>query len=974
MTVLSPPPGRVPRVRPSRLLLFAAVAAMAIAAPRPARAQMGGAGGGGQVVTESQQQAMDRQRDVVRKSARFMGLQLTDEPLAAVRVEGNSTIPEHTILSLVGSQSGRPAYQDQVTEDVRELMGQRWFRDVRSLIRTNEQGQPVLVFRVDEHPIVGSVTFRGNQKIKTSKLQKECGLVPHRSPFDVNVNRQCVRRIEKMYRDAGFREVAVELRSGDQPDHRDVIFEIIEGDKLAVDSFEFVGNRFVRSAVLKTRLATKPRWFRMIGGTFDPETLEADETALATYYRNLGFFDVEVTAEPLRKRDSGSIRVRYTINEGPRYRIRSVRFEGNEVFSDGELRRPLIATQGRMFRAKDLQKDQQALIDIYDATGRPYTKIDFRRDFTTTAGEFDLVWVIEEDIVRYIGRINIRISGDDPHTRETVARNQISRYVRPGELAHAKDIRRATDALRGSRYWDRANAAKVNVRPVDGDEYMAPALARGQEAATAAASTSRPRSTTAARVGHSVAPAAVPVAAPAPLPSFGTGRRDLDASTSGWLEIMSGPQLPDFAPNDASTGDVAPTVRGQSGGLAGTFADPSGAFVRSQSIDRYGQPVPQSFIPGGSPQGDPFGGTNSGQPPGFVDIDVDLTEARTGRFMFGAGVNSDAGVVGQITLEENNFDLFRPPRSWADFRNGRAFRGGGQSFRIEAAPGAQVSRYLVNWQDPYFLNTDFSFGVSGFYYTRFFEDWTEERLGGRVNVGRIVNQNWSLSTAIRLERVLVRDVFDVPGNPAPDILARAEGRNFLSTARVAAVYDSRDSAFIPTRGFYSELSYEQGFGEFVFPKFDAAATQHWTVYERPDGFGKHTLRLSGKFGYTGDDTPIFERYYAGGFQTFRGFEFRGVSPEIAGRRVGGQFMTLGTLEYMLPITADDNFKAVAFTDFGTVDESVSLDRFRVSVGAGLRVNVPAMGPAPLAFDFAVPLASEDEDDERVFSFYIGLTR
>ena len=103
--------------------------------------------------------------------------------------------------------------------------------------------------------------------------------------------------------------------------------------------------------------------------------------------------------------------------------------------------------------------------------------------------------------------------------------------------------------------------------------------------------------------------------------------------------------------------------------------------------------------------------------------------------MFGVGVNSDAGVVGNIVLSEQNFDILRPPTSWADIWNGTAWRGGGQRFRIEAMPGSSVSRYLVDWSDPYFLDSNYNLGVSGFYFQRYYQDWTEERLGGRVRVG-----------------------------------------------------------------------------------------------------------------------------------------------------------------------------------------------------------------------------------------------
>lgn len=961
---------------------------------------MNGSASQARMAAESRAFERKQARSVAAKRSLYGGAALTEEPLIEVRVEGNTTIPSHAILSLVDSQAGRPAFEAQISSDVRTLYEKRWFNSVSPVIKQEANG-PVLVFDVREKPILGKVEFRGNKKIKTKKLLAECGLVSGRSPYDPIANRKCVERIERIYRDKGYREVSVQLASGSNLDERDVIFEIAEGPKIAVDGFEFHGNQAISSAILRTRLETKRRWVWFIGGLYEPETLRGDEGAVEQYYHNLGYFDAEVKATAMRRPGSGSLIIRYDIVEGPLYYIDDVRFEGNTLFADGDFRSKIELSEGSRFLERTLRKDVDSLKDMYDELGRPFAQVRFRREFGTSPGKVNLVYSFDEDRVRYIGRINVNIRGDDPHTSEFVVHNQVARNLTPGELAKAKDIKLAIDRLRGSRLWERSDPASVNVRPVDGSLYLSPDIARAQSVGTSTtAAVQRDRSNLIPAVnvpvGHSMFR---PPTQPTRVPQVQNDetlraiRDDLKESTEGLYDWLRQPEPPEFLPLNGSAiegDDSEPNresgvvvgksvVRGQS--LAPGYGVPNDTF-RSQSIDRLGQPVPQSFIPGGSPQGDPYGGTLSGQPPGFVDIDIDVTEARTGRFMFGAGVNSDAGVVGQIVLEENNFDLFRPPRSFADFRNGRAWRGGGQSFRIEAAPGAEVSRYLVNWQDPYFLNTDYSFGVSGFYYTRFFQDWTEERLGGRVSVGKTLDQFWSVSTAIRLEQVLVRDIVDNAGaNEAPQILRDAQGKNFLSTARFNIAYDTRDSSFLPTKGFIGEFGFEQAFGDYVYPRFDLSASKYWTVYERPDGYGKHTLRFSSKLGFLGDDAPVFERYYAGGFQTLRGFEFRGVSPETTGtgagslpRRTGGDYQSVNTLEYMFPLTANDNFKGVVFTDFGTVSEDVSMDELRLAAGFGLRMNVAAMGPAPLAFDFAFPLMSEDIDEERIFSFYIGLTR
>ena len=99
-----------------------------------------------------------------------------------------------------------------------------------------------------------------------------------------------------------------------------------------------------------------------------------------------------------------------------------------------------------------------------------------------------------------------------------------------------------------------------------------------------------------------------------------------------------------------------------------------------------------------------------------------------------------------------------------------------------------------------------------------------------------------------------------------------------------------------------------------------------------------------------------------------------MSPVDLGKRVGGQFQALGTLEYLLPITADDRFGVVAFTDFGTVENDVAFEDFRLSIGGGLRITIDALGPAPIALDWTVPVIKEDFDDERIFSLYFGFQR
>jgi len=952
----------------------------------------------------------------VQPAAAFDVNEILSQPLADVVIEGNDTIPASAILQKVECRPGRLASETAIKRDISQLMNSRWFYSVKSNFREGAEG-PILVYQVVERPILKDVTFRGNKKVKTAELQAQTGL-RRDSAYDVAANKESVHRIKQLYKEKGFLFAEVTLEKGNLPEEREVIFNIVEGPKTKIRHIYFDGNQFVTDAILKTKISSKTLKVWLIQGDYDPEVIRNDVLALKQYYMSLGFFDVDVQSEEILSEDRAKVTVQFTIAEGRRYKVDGIDVMGNEVIGGELLLKNLKLASGDYFNERFLKEDVQRMMDLYDQQGRLFAKVVPTPRFRE--GEealVDLVYEIDEDVPRYIGHISVHINGDYPHSQEEVVLQQVNRFLRPGQLARSSDLRMAQSRVAGSQLWDKTAPPAFDIVPTAGDDYwMSPKSVRGQDSGrdrlveTSVHKNTQDVQSVDEIFGHSLAPMNLK-RAHTPQELLPVGRARLGANPA--VQLVSGPVettpeqpaqakqhtmpvrprpeaalpaisrrpasgLPDAQPGpDSNAIPAVPTV--QSELIQPELVDPSVVFrgqsgddlqYRTQSLDAYAQPVPQNYLQGVSPQGDPFGDALTTPPPGFVDVNIDVTEGRTGRLMFGVGVNSDAGLVGSLVLQEDNFDILRPPTSFADILNGTAWRGAGQSLRIEAVPGTQVSRYMVSWSDPYFLRSDFSLGVNGFYYNRYYQDWTEERLGGRVSLGYVLSKYWSTSGFVRLEDVGIRSI----PYYAPPELAAANGDNFLSTAGLSLQYDARDNSFFPTRGNYANFNYEQGFGEFTYPRFELSGGQFFTAYERPDGFGKQILSLTGQIGYTGDNTPIFERFYAGGYSSFRGFYFRGVSPEVNNVKVGGNFMALGSVEYSVPVTASDNIRTVVFTDFGSVEPDVSLDHFRVTAGFGFRLTIPAMGPAPLAFDFAWPIVREEADRLRVFSFYVGLAR
>jgi len=885
-----------------------------------------------------------------------------------VRVEGNTTIPAEHIAKFIKTRPGRKYDERQIRADVRNLYGKRWFFSVEPRLKRTKQGL-VLIFHVIERPVVTRVVYKGNKDVATKKLAALTGLKPG-SPFDVSANRQSVRRIREHYKEEGYAFAKVELVKGGHRDDREVVFQIDEGPKVRVTSVSFVGNDFVSGSVLMTRIRTSRAILWMFGGLYDPETIKDDVAALKQYYHDLGFFDVEVKQKTGFNKDRSRAYFTYIIKEGKRYKVRRVVIAGNRVLDTPGLRKDLKLIEGKPFSAILLAKDVEKIKEKYGTMGRIFAKIDVApRFFENDDGMADLVYRIDEDFVYRIRRINVVFRDANAHTRRAAVLNRL--LIHPGDLANPQLIKRTEVRLRGVGFVadgrrNPAETPQIIFKGVKPDPKSPLEVFRGQSNDDDDADPMSAIDTPVSR--H-------------PLARRDAAERRRPARFAGSLQ-------PGDNPFDRIAGQLFQADRGRivRGGVDRQIGQAGKPDLRDDPLP-FTSSVPDSFYfrrpviraqniqDGINQPGSPLFNDDPNRPfPNAVregDLDVIVSETQTGRLMFGVGVNSDAGVVGSIVLNEYNFNILRPPTSFQDVLDGRAFRGGAQRFRMEAVPGNIVSRYLVSWTDPYIFDTDYSLSLSGFYYNRFLPDWTEQRAGGKVAFGRQFTPEISVAGIVRAEDVEISS----PRIPSPQLVTDVLGHTLLTTVGFSITHDTRDQAFLPGEGHLIDFQFEHAVGDFSYPKLVLNASQFFTVYQRPDGRGRHILTLRGQLGWTDSGTPVYERFYAGGFQTFRGFEFRGVGPRDLNTRIGGRWLALGSVEYMIPLMASEMLHGVVFTDFGTVENDVGFADFRLSVGAGVRISIPqVLGPVPLAFDFGFPILKEDFDDERIFNFYVGFTR
>ncbi|MDX1681016.1 MAG: outer membrane protein assembly factor BamA [Akkermansiaceae bacterium] len=187
------------------------------------------------------------------------------------------------------------------------------------------------------------------------------------------------------------------------------------------------------------------------------------------------------------------------------------------------------------------------------------------------------------------------------------------------------------------------------------------------------------------------------------------------------------------------------------------------------------------------------------------------------------------------------------------------------------------------------------------------------------------------------------------------------------------VYDSRDSPIIARSGqkYDIGLTYA-GFGADVETyTLSAQASSHWNF--RYDTI----LSVTGEMAFVdgSGEIPVFERMFLGGPRTLRGFEFRDVGPRDSGYTeevYGGSSLAYISTEFSVPLM--DTIRGVVFADAGFVNEDSwdpAPDDIYSDVGIGVRFILP-ISPVPLALDYAVPVSSPDDEADKGGQFNFSL--
>ncbi len=365
-----------------------------------------------------------------------------------------------------------------------------------------------------------------------------------------------------------------------------------------------------------------------------------------------------------------------------------------------------------------------------------------------------------------------------------------------------------------------------------------------------------------------------------------------------------------------------------------------------------------------------------------VDLKVKVTERNTGSVMFGAGLSSQEGVIGNFNVTQANF-LGTGDRVSAQVNTGRINR----TFALSMTQPFFTPEGVALTYDIYrrdfkaskitFATYDTSSVGAGFRLSVPITEKNAFSYGLAIDHTEVDNLNSALSP-IRY----INYCNSIKGG----INNTGCSMNSL-TASVGWTEDNRDDILFPKKGGLRRVNAEVSTPGLDIQIYKLTAQQ--SLYKELTN--DLTFMVNGQVGYAdsygGKPFPFFKNFYVGGVNSVRGYRLSSIGPvcragdtscgttaQTRNMFLGGTKQLMGNLELFMPVPFlknNNQFRLSAFIDAGNVyedSESIRLSSLRYSAGLGLMWISPF---GPLKLVVAQPFNNKDTDRTETFQFQMG---
>ncbi len=333
----------------------------------------------------------------------------------------------------------------------------------------------------------------------------------------------------------------------------------------------------------------------------------------------------------------------------------------------------------------------------------------------------------------------------------------------------------------------------------------------------------------------------------------------------------------------------------------------------------------------------------------LMDLVVNVKEAQTGNIMVGGGYGSYDGFIVNASINDRN--IF----------------GSGLSVGISFDFSRYRSYFNFNVTNPRIFDSDYSVGFNAYNSQYESYDYTENRKGGSINIGRQIARYWHAGISYQYFSTQLTGMD--PDYPDYDLYY---DKPFDTSAITPSLrFNNTDDYYLPRHGMIFGIS-----AEYAGVGGDARFNKNYINFSIFHGLEDEInydliLRYKARLGFIpwSEKLPVNEKFFMGGIRTVRGYQSGSISDKDAnGYLLGGKYTFSNSIEASIPLVDAAKMRLAFFLDYGMIGENAFTDEKRAGTGVAIEWFSP-MGPISLVF--ARPLMQKEGDQTSTFEFTMG---
>ncbi len=343
--------------------------------------------------------------------------------VSKINIVGNRRIEPDAILEKMSIKPGSELSPESARADILKIFALGHFEDVRF-----EMEGDALIVSVKERPVITEIEYEGSEEFEMKDLDEASGI---KEFTVVNLKKISTAKtaIKSKYEQKGYYLARVEhelIPQPDKPGDVKLVFRVDEREKVQIRKILFRGNKNFTSAELRRFMATgENHMFSWAsgGGTYRGELFERDLGALAYFYGNEGYIEAKFNKPRVTlSQDKHYVDLFIDVEEGKKFFLGSVKFKGDDLFTEKELRDSFAMQEGDVFSIGKLQEEILKLTDKFGDQGYAFANVVPRTLIRQGTTIVDLDVEIEKGEKVYWNRISVT---GNSKTHDKVVRREL---------------------------------------------------------------------------------------------------------------------------------------------------------------------------------------------------------------------------------------------------------------------------------------------------------------------------------------------------------------------------------------------------------------------------------------------------------------------------------------------------------------------------------------------------------------------